>query len=203
MSKAKESHENRTRQHIREMKEQLQHLCGKNGFVFEGNFANAKQEEAFLKQILIMEEAEEQPLFDILEKGGLQLPPPASLNETQLHVKLWEVINSMALLGCYLSSTDHLSDRQLYEVLWDEILREPTSVSPGDPNSAWHIDILGGCSEEDLQTRLKYYADEYDRISWAEEFPDEILPPHESLPYDRDQYLPAAPFMYSSKRDVC
>jgi hypothetical protein len=203
MSKAKESQENRTIQHIQEMKEQLRQFFGKDDFIFGGNFENPKQEEEFLEHILFMEGAEEQPLFDLLEKGGLQLPQPASIDDTQLHTKLWEVINGMALLGCYLSSTDHLSDRQLYELLWINLLREPTSVCPGNPNASCHIDILGGCSEEDLQLRLKYYADEEERLSWAQEFPDDIIPPSEPPPYDRDRYLPAPPYSYSRRGEVC
>ena len=58
----------------------------------------------------------------------------------------------MARLGRYLSSTDHLSDRELYERLWTDILREPTSVCPDDPSMSCHIDLLGGCSDEDLRS---------------------------------------------------
>jgi hypothetical protein len=203
MSKMKEPQKDRTLQHIKEMKEKLCQLFGKDGFIFEGNFANPKQEEAFLEHILLVEEAEEEPLFDLLEKAGLQLPQSSCINDSQIHDKLWEVIHGMALLGCYLSSTDHLSDRQLYELLWDELLREPTSVTPGDPNAAWHIDLLGGCSEEDLRLRLKYYADEEERLSWEGEFPDDIIPPHEPLPYDRDRFLPAAPSTYVRMGEVC
>jgi hypothetical protein len=203
MSKMKELQEDRTSQRIQEMKEQLRQIFGKDGLIYGSNFANPKQEEAFLEHILFMEGVEEQPLLDLLENGGLQIPQPASLDDAQLHTKLWEVINGMALLGCYLSSTDHLSDRQLYELLWNDILREPTSVCPGNPNAAWHIDILGGCSEEDLQTRLKYYAEEDERLSWAEEFPGTIIPPHEPLPFDRDRYLPAPSYTYSRPGGIC
>jgi hypothetical protein len=203
MSKAKISLEDNTLRHIQEMKEQLRQFLGNDGFIFEGNFESAKQEEEFLEHILFMERVGEQPLFDLLEKGGVQLPPSASMDDTQLHAKLWDVINGIALLGCYLSSTDHLSDRQLYEVLGTQILREPTSVCPGNPNASCHIDILGGCSKEDLLIRLKYYADEEERLSCEEEFPDDMVPPHEPLPYDRDRHLPAPASAYSSPREAC
>jgi len=39
------------------------------------------------------------------------LPPPDELSDSELSVKLWEVINMLALLGTFLHSTDHLSDR--------------------------------------------------------------------------------------------
>lgn len=197
MSKAEECQEDKTERHIQEMKEKLRQFFGNDSFDFVGTFASPKQEEAFLEHILFMEGVEEQPLFDLLEKSGVQLPQPASLDDAQLHTRLWEVIQGMALQGCYLSSTDHLSDRQLYELLWNELLREPTSVCRDIPGAAVHIDILGGCSEEDLQIRLKYYADEDARLSWADEFPDDIIPPHEPLPYDRDRYLPGPSYMHS------
>jgi hypothetical protein len=193
MSEQKELQEQQRNQHIKEMKHQLQDHFGQSEPVFWGNFQTLEEEEKFLEHILFMEGVGEQPLFDLLEKGGVKVPRPADLDDTQLHIKLWEVINGMALLGCYLSSTDHLSDRQLYEALWTDILREPASVCPNNSNAACHIDILGGCSEEDLQLRLKYYADEEERLDWADEFPDCVLPPHESLPYDRDRHLPGPP----------
>jgi hypothetical protein len=191
VSKTKNKKRQKRAQHIREMKEQFQRHAGSTKPPYFGEFTSLEQEEEFLEQILFMEGVVEEPLFDLLEKGGIQLPPPESLDDGALRDKLWEVIQSMALMGYYLSSTDHLSDRELYEVLWNQILREPTSVCPNNPNTSCHIDILGGCSEEDLQVRLKYYADEEERRDWAENFPEDTIPPHVPLPYDRDRHLPS------------
>jgi hypothetical protein len=201
MSNENESEEQKRKQHIREMKEQLRQHNGGVEPAYGCNFPNSKMEEKFLEQILFMEGANEQPLFDILKQNGVQLPKPKVLDDEHLHDKLWEIINNMARLGCYLSSTDHLSDRQLYEVLWKDILREPTSVCPDDPTVSCNIDILGGCSEEDMLLRLKYYADEDERLDWADEYPDDSIPPHESLPYDRDRHLPAPPYGQAGMRD--
>ena len=129
-------------------------------------------------------------MFEYLEKEGILLPSPQDLDETQLHSKLWEVINAMALAGHFLASTDHLSDRDLYELLWSDILRQPTSISLDPSTTTCHIDILGGCSEEDQRIRLKYYADDDERDCWASDFPEDDLPPKEPLPYDRDRHLP-------------
>jgi hypothetical protein len=180
------------KQHIQEMKEQLRNHFGQPELPYFAKFRNLKEEESFLEHILIVEGVGAQPLFDLLEREGIELPRPNDLDDAQLEAKLWEIINSMARLGCYLSSTDHLSDRQLYEVLWMDILREPASVCPNNDRAAWFMDILGGCSEEDLQLRLKYYADEDERMHWADEFPEDIIPPHEPLPYDRDRHLPVS-----------
>jgi hypothetical protein len=182
--------EQKRRQHIEKMKELL-----KDDLVLEpGKFGNLEEEERFLEQILFMEGIGEYPLFHLLQQNGLHIPPPEDLDGAQLKTTLWAVINGMARLGCYLSSTDHLSDRQLYQVLWEDILREPTAVCPDDSGSACCIDILGGCSEEDLKIRLKYYADEDERDAWASEFPDDTIPPREPLPFDRDRNLPRPAF---------
>jgi hypothetical protein len=203
MSETKESREQQRKLHIEEMKEQLRQHIGNPEIFLPGGFNSLKDEEAFLEHILFMEGVNEQPLFEIFENGGIALPEPDSMNDGQLHDKLWEVIKSMALLGQYLSSTDHLSDRQLYEALRNSILREPSPISPNNPNAHCQIDILGGCSEEDMLIRLKYYADEEERLSWAEEYPDDIIPPHEPLPYDRDRHLPVPPIGHSSQNDIC
>ncbi len=203
MSKTQEPQEQKRNQHIQEMKELLQQHFGKSGVLYGGKFDSARQEEEFLEHILFMEGIGEQPLFDLLENGGVLLPRPADLDDAELQTKLWEVINAMALLGCYLSRTDHLSDRQLYEALWTNILREPTAVCPNNPNAACCIDILGGCSEEDLLLNLKYYADEEERLDWAREFPDDIIPSNEPLPYDRDRHLPEPPCFSTRRMDTC
>jgi len=203
MSKTKRSREQKRKQHIQEMKEQYKRYMGSSEPPFFGQFKSLKQEEEFLENILFMEGVAEQPLFDLIEASGVQLPPSEALDDANLQSKLWEVINNMAHLGHYLSRTDHLSDRQLYEVLWMHILREPTSVCPDNPNASCHIDILGGCSDEDLQLHLKYYADEEERLYWADQFPEDIIPPHEPLPYDRDRLLPASPSIYIPRSDTC
>jgi hypothetical protein len=203
MSETKEMQEQKRVRHIQEMKERLRHHLGQSEPPFLGKFESLKREEEFLEHILFMEGVDEQPLFAVLQSGGVLLPAPATLDDAQLSAKLWEVIHAMALLGHYLSRTDHLSDRQLYERLWTEILPEPTSIHPTNPNAACYIDILGGCSDEDLLLNLKYYADEDERLSWEEEYPEDAIPPHEPLPYDRDSRLPEPPSERVRSRDAC
>lgn len=189
MAEAKESSEQKRKQHIREMKDKILQLVEDPECLYLDGLSLEGQEK-FLEHILFMEGLEEQPLFDLLEKRGVLLPAPKGLDDAQLHAKLWDVINAMALMRHYLSSTDHLSDRQLYEHLWNDILLEPTSVST-DASTSCHIDILGGCSDEDQMIRLKYYADDDERECWECDFPEDEIPPKEPLPYDRDRHLPA------------
>jgi hypothetical protein len=152
--------------------------------------------EQFWKQIVAFESAVEEQPFDVLIRSGLTLPPPEELDDAQITVKLWEVIRGLAFLRVFLLFTDHLSDRELYARLWSDILRVPTALEPEDYDGAWHIDLTGtgSDSEEGIAIYLKYYADDNERRSWQEEWPDDPLPDREQRPFDRDRYLPRPPF---------
>jgi hypothetical protein len=176
--------------HIQEMKDQLHKKGGDSMELFIKDSLPLDVKEKILESILSMEEAQEQPLSDYLEAAGVSLPQPDTLDDAKVHKKLWEVIQAMADLNQYLYHTDHLSDRQLYEVLLNEILPQTVYADPEEDCGAGYIDILGGCSEEDCLNRLKYYADEEDRELWAGEYSEEEVPEHEDPPYDRDRYLP-------------
>lgn len=147
-------------------------------------------EEGFWKHIVDYEEAPWTTNFQQLENAGVSLPAPDSLTDKELTAKLWEVIQKLALLHVFISQTDHLSDRELYTHLWTDSLREETKAMPMVAGSAWHIEMLGSYSEEDMQLYLKYYADEDWRRQWHKDWPKDPIPEHEDPPYDRDRLLP-------------
>jgi hypothetical protein len=99
----------------------------------------------------------------------------------------------MASLGAYLLHTNHLSERELYDYLYNDGLREEAVLFPENPSYAYMIDLTGSGSEEDNQTFLKYYADEKYREQWATDWPDDHIPGHEDPPFDRDRFLPQSP----------
>lgn len=148
--------------------------------------------EGFLRNIIAWETGPFTSHFEMLQEDGIELPSPDALGDGALTAKLWEVIHALARRSTYLHRTDHLSDRELYEELWSETLHEQTLAEPG---SGWEcsIDLIGSGSEEDIQTGLRYYESEEERRHWAEEFPGDIIPPHEDPPYDRDRHLPRSP----------
>lgn len=150
-------------------------------------------EEEFLKGVFEYESAPVSCQFDVLLQSGMQLPAPESLDDATLHTKLWEIFHALAQRDVYVERTDHLSDRQLYEHLWHDSLREQVAIMPAGSGWINHIDILGGCSEEDNELSLRYYDDEETRRHWAEDFPDYVIPPHEDPPFDRDRLLPRPP----------
>jgi hypothetical protein len=160
-------------------------ISSANSLCSSGNTAPSRA------NVVVVESAPLTTNLQQLEKIGVDVPPPDKLDDRQLHAKLWEVIHGLARLRTFLTSTNHLSDRQLYGLLWGDLLRHEVENLPSDAGWTCHLDILGGCSDEDLQLRLKYYADEADREIWQMEFPDDRIPPHEDPPYDRDAKLPS------------
>ncbi|MGA1394039.1 MAG: hypothetical protein ACO38W_12880, partial [Phycisphaerales bacterium] len=59
-----------------------------------------------------------------LRDMGIDVPPAESLDESALSAKLWAVIEGLSRLQVYLISTDHLTDRELYQRLESRVLRE-------------------------------------------------------------------------------
>jgi hypothetical protein len=147
-------------------------------------------QEQFWEHVANYEKAPLTTDAEKLASNGVDLPPPEDLDDEEIKAKLWELIQRLAQMRTFLTNTDHLSDRQLYQQLWKESLREEHPDIPVTVNGAWTIDILGNGSEADAFLYLKYYADEKTRKRWAEDFPEAPLPPHENLPYDRDRFLP-------------
>lgn len=162
----------------------------KENFFDESADCSTEVQEQFQKYVDAFEQAKWSQPLQVLVESGISLPPPDELPDTELNAKLWEVINALALMGSYLEHTDHLSDRELYTLLLDDILLEETVFPSNEMNMVCHIDLIGSGSEEDNNIYLKYYADEDDRSFWIKEFPDEPVPSRERLPFDRDSQLP-------------
>jgi len=153
----------------------------------------ADMEEEFLRHVLEYETAEQISLLRLLENAGLEVPAPETLDDDVLKIKLKEIIDRMASVGAYVLHTNHLSDRDLYDYLYHEALREETVLFPENPSYAYMIDLTGSGGEDDNATYLKYYADEEYRRQWAHDWPDDPIPEHEEPPFDRDRFLPQSP----------
>ena len=189
--KSIETQEDADRQeHIRELQRRAEEFVGGELSFFESEEISQELREQFWDRVVAFEETEWITSFDLLVQGGMELPAPEELADSQLTAKLWEVIRGLAMLRMFLYNTDHLSDRELYEKLWHEVLREENPVMPVNENSACHIDLVSSGSEEDNELYLRYYADEEDRQLWAKDWPNDVIPKHEAPPYDRDRHLP-------------
>lgn len=137
-------------------------------------------ENEFLASMLAWERA---PILQIADwfSPRLELPSPDEMNEVELHEKLWEVVHQLFDQRIVLDFTDHLSDRELYCLIFRDILPSyEKKLSVKEHFLHWDCSDLG----EDAETWLRYYASEEDRENWAEEF-HAAIPPHEDAPYQR------------------
>ncbi len=184
-----ESDEDREKR-IAELKRRAEELAGGDMTTGEFEPASPEVEEGFWKQVVEYEEAPWTTHFQQLERAGVSLPAPDTLNDQELTAKLWEVINKMAQMRIFLEDTDHLSDRELYTKLWGESLREETKDIVLDQDSACHYQLATAGSDEETEIYLKYYADEKEREYYRQEFPEIPMPDAEDPPYDRDRFLP-------------
>lgn len=174
---------------IEKMKRELDDLSG--GAMSIGGWENVSPnlEEAFLERACAFEKAEYDTYFNRLVRAGITMTPPAELDDASLGPKLEEVFGVLANMRCFFYETDHLSDRELYEWLWSDGLREETP-DISRLGGAWHTTPIGAGTDEDTAIHLRYYASEGDRSDWQRDFPEDSLPPRCPLPYNRDRYLP-------------
>jgi hypothetical protein len=87
--------------------------------------------------------------------------------DAALRAKLMEIIEGMFEIGIVVD------------------LLEETIISIGG-GGAWHISPV---RDEDSEIYLRYYADDETRERWHREFGC-VLRPKETLPFDRDRFLP-------------
>ena len=184
------------RQRIRQLRNQLDEISG--GEAVFGTSAEPEDPDAlavelqFLEQVVGFETAPQTTWRNKLREAGYEMPPPDSLDDEAVSLEVWDVIQRLAELRAYLDGTNHLSDRELYEKLYEHV-DHPVMDVYLDEGSAYHFEMLAAGVEEDDQLYLRYYADEKDRKMWREEFGVE-LPPKEDPPHDRDRLLPQREF---------
>jgi hypothetical protein len=137
-------------------------------------------ENEFLASMLAWEKA---PVLPIKQwfPTELALPPPDALGDAALHEMLWSVIHKLYEARIVLDFTEHLSDRELYVVIYRDILPSPEKKLDL-PKNYLHWACLD--PDDDPETWLKYYATEGQRKEWAAET-GQGLPAAERPPYPR------------------
>jgi hypothetical protein len=179
------------RERIEALKQQANELAGGEMTHYEADDIDPNIAEAFWENVLAFESAEPgETLFVELEKAGVKLPAPDDLDDVQVTEKVWEVAHKLGEWNVFLEHTDHLSDRELYAHLWTDSLREPPMMPVGMPGWNCNISMIGSYGEEELEIMHRYYESPEDRREWLERYPDQTLPEPETLPYNRDMYLP-------------
>ena len=132
---------------------------------------------------------------EIFARFGYAPFPPADLDDRQLPGRLWELLYAAAARRFFFCSTDHLSDRELYGLLWEQWLDEPTADIPleAETNTTTIISEFDARGMTHEEIWLRYYSDEADKELWLADDPQFVFPPHEEPPYDRDRFLPVPP----------
>ncbi len=147
---------------------------------------STSSENEFLKSMLAWERAPILPICDWF-RPRMQLKRPELLDDEQLQVALHAAIEKLFSKRIVLDFTDHLSDRELYCLLFRDILPAHEKLLQGR-NNYLHWDCANTGGDPDMW--LRYYASEEDRNAWEEET-EGYLPPVEAPPFQRE--LPRAP----------
>lgn len=136
-----------------------------------------RQENEYLASMLAWERAPALPIASWFDPP-LEIPRPESLGDDQLRRWLWSTIDRLHTQRIVLKFTDHLDDRELYRVIFRDIL----------PCCEKKVDLPGKCLEwrcvEDTETWLRFYADPEERRQ-VRELHGEPLPPRETAAFRR------------------
>jgi hypothetical protein len=145
---------------------------------------------ASVESVLPFARPSKRKLFDLLQESGIELPRPRKLADRELAVKLWEVIHALLSRAIVIGNTDHLSDRELYALLYNETLQTEFVISP---HHTVHIDMTKTGPDNGMPTYLKYYASEDQRQMYSEIYPEFEMPDHVDPPCRRDHLIPDVP----------
>lgn len=132
---------------------------------------------------------------EILGRHGYEPLSPEVLDDRQLPGRLWELIYAAAARRFFFHATDHLSDRDLYTLLHDRWLDEPTADIPpeAETNTTTIISDFNALGLTHEEIYLRYYADDDFRDLCRRDDPDAVFPPHEDPPFAREHFLPMRP----------
>lgn len=143
------------------------------------------QENDFLASMLAWEKAPAIPISCWFEPE-FEIPHPDQLDDQQLHDKLWVCIERLHSRRIVLECTDHLSDRELYKIIYRDIL--PCCEKKVDlPRNFLHWRCV---DDGDNDTWLRFYATSFERSQWEEET-GMPAPPAEVAPFPR--HMPTRP----------
>jgi hypothetical protein len=168
------------------LRDELEPFLDESVHILDCRKLPTSDENEFLAQMLAWERAPVLPIAKWFEPE-LALPAPDQLSDQQVRTLLTETIQKLYSRRIVLDFTDHLSDRELYRLIYRDIL--PCAEKKIDSLSNylhWDCADMGG----DPSIWLRYYASEEERLMWADDLSDP-LPPSEEPPYPRQ--LPRRP----------
>jgi hypothetical protein len=181
---------------IQQLRRKIREATGQNPVFGASHDCLPEVEEAFLENVLAYETSPKRTLLDVLGESGVELPRPKKLSDAELTAKLWEVIYTLLRQSIVIGNTDHLSDRELYTLLWNETFHKEFIISP---NYTLHIDMTKTGIDDGMPVYLKYYASEAQRKLYSDAYPDFKMPEHVEPPRRRDHLIPDVPKRVSKK----
>jgi 23S rRNA U2552 (ribose-2'-O)-methylase RlmE/FtsJ len=189
----------RMKTRIEELRQRIREATGQNPWFEKNAECPPEIEEEFLEHVLAFETSPRRTPFDLLEELEVELPQPGKLSDGALTKKLWEVICALLSRSIVVDNTDHLSDRELYSLLWNETLREELVLCP---LCTIHLDMTETGVENGESTYLKYYASEEQRQQYLQIQPDFEMPEHVEPPRRRDHLIPHVPPPATRQKNV-
>jgi hypothetical protein len=149
--------------------------------VLDARRLSTPEENEFLASMLAWERA---PVLPIAQwfNPELTLPHPDSLDDAALYDVLWDTIQRLYAKRIIIEFTDHLSDRQLYCIIYRDIVPSPEKCLDSPKHVLyWHcLD-----PEDDVETWLRYYATPDERDAWEADTGGSA-PPAAPAPYPRN-----------------
>lgn len=137
-------------------------------------------ENDFLASMLAWETAPVLPIYRWFDPE-LRLPRSAVLSDEDLGEILLDTIYKLYERRIVLDFTDHLSDRDLYELIYRDILpAREKKIDHGNNYLHWDCSHTDG----DPEIWLQYYATDEEREAWAETY-HQPLPPKAEPAYRR------------------
>jgi hypothetical protein len=138
-------------------------------------------ENEYLASMLAWERAPALPISRWFEPE-LTLADPRLLSDDEIHQQLDDLLRKLHSQRIVLDFTDHLSDRQLYALIYRDILPSHEKKLES-PRHFLHWDCADVCGDPDVW--LRFYASHEERRMWHDST-SQPLPPREIPPYRRE-----------------
>lgn len=169
-----------------QLRDELEPLFDESIGSVNARVMTTSRENEFLASMLEWERAPMIPISKWFDPE-LVLPEPDLLSDTALSEVLECTIEQLYSQQIVLDFTNHLTDRQLYTIIYRDILSSyEKKLSHRDSYLHWDCSNSDG----DPEMWLRYYATDEERDMWADETGDDP-PPRERPPFARQ--LPRAP----------
>lgn len=127
-----------------------------------------------------------------LSVRGMDFEYHPSMAEATVTRQLWRLLHALAKIQVTFTNTDHLSERELYQLLIEAILVQPIAQVCACSERGCVVDVVGIAVQDDPVPWLQHYASNRERMEWAKQNPGKGLPVPMPAPFARDALLPKA-----------